>query len=116
MTTRIKVQVSAATLTDARHEQSANFLPCISGLLSDGYTVEIETANGTAAFDSANNFTVWFMGLVDRLATLHYQLEAKGNQGEDWAAARNLEDTLGSGQATTGQISKAEALLAKYNG
>lgn len=52
--------------------------------------------------------------LANRLATLHGTLEVLGLQDDDWSMARHLEDSLGSGQYTDGDIERATALLEKY--
>jgi len=54
--------------------------------------------------------------IVRRLNRLHTSLEERGEKdGNDWALARNLEDTIGNGQASAEVIQKAEALLERYN-
>jgi hypothetical protein len=62
MDTRITVHVPKETLSDAKHQQGANFKPSICSLLDDGYAVEIETPSDTMTFNSAADFTTWFEG------------------------------------------------------
>lgn len=114
MSTKITVRVSAETLSDARTKQGANFEPGIRMLLADGGTVEIETTQDTITFNNPDAFSLWFKNYAGRLASLHRRLEAEGAKGDDWSAARHLEDAIGAGHASSKQIETAEALLAKY--
>lgn len=114
MNSLITVHVSDSTLEAAKHTQGANFFPGVCALLSDGYVVEIESRGQIIKFSSVPEFTVWFKDYTVQLRELYQQLEARGDRGNDWGAARNLEDALSSNQVLPDQIAKAEALLSKY--
>lgn len=113
---KVNVHISFETLCDGRHEQGQYFCGAMVDLLRDGCRVEIETLDGTLTFEAATDFEVWYKRLVPRLAALHQTLESRGQKDDDWAAARALEDVLGSnpGQSRGDQVTRAEKLLAKY--
>lgn len=53
-------------------------------------------------------------GLASRLMQLHWDLEKRGEKGEDWSVARTLEDRIGAYQSISGDVERAEQLLKKY--
>jgi hypothetical protein len=53
--------------------------------------------------------------LVNRLMSFHNAVKGQAKFSEDWALARSLEDSLGSGQFIHSQIQRARSLLARHS-
>ena len=57
------VSVTWETISDGRTRQGANLPSLLSGLIAAGYSLDVETPEGTRTFTDASEFLAWFDSL-----------------------------------------------------